>query len=296
MLRLSRRFKYPVIAGIVLLAGGLALIAVGAGFCAATLHVPRSVTPAPPNAATVEIAAPDNAKLSGWWLRPAKQNGNCVIVLHGIGGSRASSIAFAPMFLDRGYAVLLPDSRATGASGGEFVTYGLLERFDVIAWAHWLKTAGCRKIYGLGESLGASILIQAAATEPSFAAVVAECPFADLRETAEYRVRRKLRLPAFIGSPLAKLVVSCGLLYANLADSLDFRQVSPVNSIQHSSTPILLIHGLNDSRTPPSNSQMLAAANPSDPLWLVPKASHTAASSTEPDQFRRRVLSWFEAH
>jgi uncharacterized protein len=105
-----------------------------------------------------------------------------------------------------------------------------------------------------------------------------------------------LRLPAFIGSPLAKLVVSCGTLYANFSDGLDFRQVSPVNSIRHSQTPILLIHGLNDSRTPPSNSQMLAAANPSDPLWLVSGAGHTGASSAEPYEFRRRVLAWFKAH
>jgi alpha-beta hydrolase superfamily lysophospholipase len=218
MPRLSRRLKYPAITGVILLAGALVLIAVGAGFCAVTLHVPRSMAPAPPNAATVEIAARDNAKFSGWWLRAAKPNGNCVIVLHGIGDSRASSIVFAPMFLEKGYAVLLPDSRADGASGGEFVTYGLLERYDVIAWTDWMKTAGCRKVYGLGESLGASILIQASAVESSFAAIAAECPFADLREAAEYRVRRKLRLPAFIGSPLAKLVVSCGLMYADLAD------------------------------------------------------------------------------
>ncbi len=200
------------------------------------------------------------------------------------------------MFLQNGYTVLVPDSRAHGASGGDFVTYGLLERYDVIKWTHWMKAQGCRKIYGLGESLGASILIQAAAVDPSFAAIVAECPFADLREAAEYRVRRMLRLPAFIASPLAKLVVSSAVLYANLADRLDLRQVSPLHSIQHSATPILLIHGLSDSRTPPSNSQILAAANTSDPLWLVPKAEHTGAFKAQPEEFRRRVLGWFDEH
>ena len=43
-------------------------------------------------------------------------------------------------------------------------------------------------MYGLGESLGASILIQATAREPVFRAIVAECPFADLRAIAEFRV------------------------------------------------------------------------------------------------------------
>jgi hypothetical protein len=285
-----------IVAGVVALSGALCFIAVGAGFCAVTLHVRRLVATAPPNAATVEVLANDNMRLSGWWLRPADRNGNCVIVLHGIGDSRASSVRFAPIFLAHGYLVLVPDSRAHGASGGEYVTYGLLERYDVIAWAHWMKREGCLKIYGLGESLGASILIQAAAVEPAFAAIVAESPFADLREIAEYRIRRILRLPAFIGFPLAKLAVSSGMVYARLADGFDFRRVSPVNSIGHTSTPILLIHGLNDSRTPPAHSQKLAAANASDPLWLVPKADHTRASSAEPDEFRRRVLGWFAEH
>jgi len=251
---------------------------------------------APANAATVEVLANDGVKLSAWWLRPAEHNGNCVIVLHGIADSRASSVRFAPMFLAHGYEVLLPDSRAHGASGGKLVTYGLLEKYDVLAWTHWMKREGCDRIYGLGESLGASILIQAAAIEPAFAAIVAECPFADLREIAEYRIRRVLRMPAFIGFPLAKLAVSSGTFYARVADGFDFRSVSPVNSIGHTTTPILLIHGQDDFRTPPSHSQELAAANPSDPLWLVPKGGHTRASIAEPDEFRRRVLGWFAGH
>jgi len=278
------------------LAGTLVFIIVGAGFCAATLHVPRHVTPTPSNAVVVEVLASDKAKLSAWWLHPIEPNGNCVIVLHGIADSRASSVGFAPMLLTDGYAVLVPDSRAHGASGGEFVTYGLLERHDVIAWTHWMKKEGCLKTYGLGESLGASILIQAAAVEPAFAAVVAECPYADLRDIAEYRVRRTLRMPNVMGLPLARLAVSSGMFYAKLADGLDFRKVSPVSSIVHTSTPILLIHGLSDSRTPASNSRRLAAAKPGNSLWLVPKADHTGASSTEPEEFRRRVLAWFAGH
>jgi hypothetical protein len=142
MLRRFAHLKYPVIAGAAVLVGALVfiIIIVGAIFCAAALHpskiVPRSVAPAPPDTETVEIAARDNAKLSAWWLRPVKQNGNCVIVLYGIGDSRVGSVRFSPMFLEKGYTVLVPDSRAHGASGGEFVTYGLLERHDVISWAH----------------------------------------------------------------------------------------------------------------------------------------------------------------
>jgi fermentation-respiration switch protein FrsA (DUF1100 family) len=195
------------------------------------------------------------------------------------------------------YSVLVPDSRAHGASGGEFVTYGLLEQYDVIAWASWMNDSGCRNLYALGESLGASILIQAAAVQPVFAAIVAECPFADLRRTAEFRVRRMIGgIPAPLAIPAAKVAVYSGEFYANWAYGLDLQQVSPVKAIARASTPILLIHGLGDFRTPPSNSEELARANSCDTLWLVPNALHTGASAAAPEEFCRRVLAWFAEH
>jgi len=276
--------------------GILSFTLIGAVFCWATLHVTRRLGPAPPNAMTVAVVARDKVKLSAGWLQPSSPNESCVVVLHGIADSRVSAIGFASMFLNQGYAVLLPDSRAHGASEGRFVTYGLLEKYDVITWADWMRRAGCSKLYGLGESLGASILIQAAAVQPVFAAIVAECPYADLRETAEYRVRKMMRMPAFVTVPAAKIVVRSGMLYAHWVYGLNFQQVSPILSIAQASSPILLIHGLKDLRTPSSNSERLANANPRDPLWLVPNAGHTGAAAAEPDEFRRRVLGWFAEH
>ncbi len=279
------------IAASLAVAGLLFLILIDAVFCRATLHVPRRVGPTIPNSSLVTITAPDKVILRASWLLPPQSNGNCVAVLHGIGDSHVGSIGFAPMFLSQGYRVLVPDSRAHGTSGGELVTYGLLEKYDAVAWALWMKQAGCRKVYGLGESLGAAILIQAAGVQPIFAAIVAECPYADLREVAEYRIQ-KMGMPIV----LAETVVGSAMLYARWTEGLDFRQASPVQSIAHAVTPILLIHGLNDDRTPPSNSQELANTNPRDALWLVPNAPHVGALRVAPEEFRRRVLGWFSEH
>ncbi len=202
------------------------------------------------------------------------------------------------MFLSSGYSVLAPDSRAHGESGGRIVTYGLLEKYDVIDWAHWLHAQGCQKIYGLGESLGASILIQASAVAPVFTAIVAECPYSNLRRMAEYRIRGILRpLPAVVSGPLAGLSTNAGLFYAGTFEKLDFLQASTTQSIVASNTPIFLIHGIEDDHTPASESQELFAARPSDTqLWLVPHANHTQASSVAPTEFHDRVLAWFAQH
>jgi fermentation-respiration switch protein FrsA (DUF1100 family) len=281
---------------LVLLGCALGFLLTGAVFCSGTLHVKKSPSNPPQGAEVVEMEANDRSRLSAWWMRSSKPNGNCVAVLHGIKDSRAGSVKFAPTFLNEGYSVLIPDSRAHGASGGEFVTYGLLEKYDILAWAHWMRSRGCERIYGLGESLGGSILIQASEIEPAFAAVVAECPFADLRELAKYRVLQVLPFPSSLAGPFARFVVSSGLFYARVADDLDLQRVSPMTSIAASTTPILLIHGLNDDRTPPTHSKRLLAANPRNALWLVPGAGHVHASQTAPDEFRERVLTWFSSH
>ena len=258
----------------------------------ATLHVPRWPGVTPANAQDISVTAPDKARLRAWWFPAPQPNGGCVIILHGIGDSRTGVAGLSTMFLNEGYSVLVPDSRAHGDSDGKFVTYGLLERYDVIAWAHKMRSLGCRKVYGLGESLGASILIQAAVVEPAFAAIVAESPYADLREIGAYRVQWMTHLPAF----LAKAVVSSSVFYARHVDGLDLAAVSPVRDIARASTPILLIHGLADRRTPAWNSEELARANTRNALWLVPGGDHVNASSVAPEEFRRRVLGWFREH
>ncbi len=270
----------------------VSLVVIVAVFCNATLRVHRRLGAAPPTASSVRIVAADGANLDGWWLQPSTANGNCVTVLHGIADSRVGSAGFAPMFLNEGYRVLLPDSRAHGTSGGTYVTFGLLEKDDVIRWAYWMKQQGCNKLYALGESLGASILIQAAELQPVFSAIAAECPYADLREVAEYRVHHMAGVPTV----LATALIRGAMIYARVVDGLNLSEVSPVRSIAHATTPILLIHGMADDLTPPYNSQRLAQANPQDPLWLVPHAYHVGTSAVAPREFRRRVLAWFAEH
>lgn len=297
--------RRTLLIGTALGAGALLLLTGAAAvFCEATLYVARRVPGDPPAAIypaaswrTVAIRATDGAALEAWFAVPASRpTGRCVAVLHGIADSRSGAAGFAPTFLAEGYSVLLPDSRAHGRSGGDFVTYGLLEKRDVIAWAHWMRGEGCTETYGLGESLGASILIQASAVEPAFRAIVAECPFADLEAAGESRVQRLAHLPGWFSRPLAHIVVSSGVFYARLRHGFDFRQVSPIAAMAQTKTPILLIHGMEDDRTPHWHSQRLAQANPAAVLWLVPHANHVRASSTDPAGFRSRVLAWFARH
>ena len=187
------------------------------------------------------------------------------MLLHGVGDTRLGMTGHLQYLLRGGYAALMPDARGHGSSGGDLVTYGLKEARDTAMWAQWLDgQPGVERIYGLGESMGAGVLIQSLAYNPGFRAIVAECSFATFEDVAEYRVGS--RLFPLVAWP----VVRMASWYSRLRYGVDVMQASPVAALRRSKTPVLLIHGTADVNIPPQESRDLHAANPaSTVLWEV---------------------------
>ena len=134
-----------------------------------------------------------------------------MILLHGIGDNRKGMVGFAPAYPSRGHAVLMPDSRAHGASGG-IPTYGIMEVGDVSLWCECLHahgTSGC--VFGMGGSMGAAILLQAAERVP-FCAIVAESPFASFRQIAYIRVGQFFNTGHWLGNTLLRPAVELAFL------------------------------------------------------------------------------------
>ncbi|MEP6963374.1 MAG: alpha/beta fold hydrolase, partial [Acidobacteriota bacterium] len=255
MPRRLRSILITLAVAILLLAG---LTAFSASVLLGMLHIPRTVMADLPNTEVVQIESRDHLKLKAAWLASTASGptpGRCVLFLHGAGGWRGRSQRFTPWLLPAGYSVLAPDLRAQGESGGDTITYGLLEQYDTLDWTSWMHQHGCTKIFAMGESMGASILLMTAGLDPSanvFAAIVAECPFADLLEAAQHRGQSMFPLPAVIVAPLARLAVASGSSYVQLTAGLDLTTASPVAAIAKLQTPVLLIHGLADTNIPPS--------------------------------------------
>jgi len=294
---MATRFRWAV--GVIVTAA-CACAAGGIILCETALHV-RNVRPFPVPAFAawreVAIKAQDGAALRAWLVSPETSNRNCVITLHGVADGRRGTLGLARLFVENHYTVLMPDSRGHGESGGETATYGLLERDDVHRWVDWLMSSERpRNVFAMGESRGAGRLLQSLAVEHRFSAVVAESP-ANFEEIAEYRVAQRLPIGGPVGQAFAKLMVWSGFLYARWKYGLDFRAANAADVVANVSTPILLIHGLDDTNIPPQHSRTLASRNPRCiALWLVPGAAHTGAFATAPEQFRSRVLGWFSEH
>lgn len=246
----------------------------------------------------ISIDAADSVVLKGWYVHPRQFNGNAVVLTHGITDNREGVGSYAEIFLKHGYAVLLPDARAHGESGGEFATYGVKEADDLHRWVSWLYAHDAPKcVYGFGESYGAALVLQSLAAERRYCAVAVEDSFSTAQEMIYERVSGFLHLGRWFGKTLGRPIIASAVLYSKARYGIDLLQPSPLNAVTHSTVPVLLIHGVLDHSIDPRHSVILAKAAPDHvQLWLVPNAQHTGAWSAAHDEFEARVLEWFGSH
>ena len=246
----------------------------------------------------VAITAADGVVLKGWFVHPRDYNGNAVILLHGITDNREGVAGYGKLLLEHGYAVLLPDARRHGESGGELATYGVKESDDIHRWVSWIYAHDSPQCaYGFGESYGAALMLQSLAVENRFCAVAVESPFSTAREMSFERVSGPLHLGPWFGRTVGRPAIWSAVVYARVRYGIDLLQPSPLESVAHSRVPVLLIHGGDDRNVAPRHSQLIAAAAPDHvALWLVPHAGHTMAWAASHREFEGRLLGWFASH
>ena len=307
--RLARRVRFwPALALLAIVALVVWWIGAGSFLCEGAFHATRvGVTPEPARALAsetggsvreVRIRAFDSVPLRGWLFEPARAGSGTVMLFHGMADSRLSELGYAKLLLRHGYGVLAADERGNGSSGGEIETFGVLERRDTHAWADWLfANTPTTRLYGLGESMGAGVLLESLATERRFRAVVAECAFQNFREVAYDRVSQHFGTRPALKRPLYFGVIESGFLYARWRYGIDLDDASPEEAVAGTRTPVLLIHGLADDNVYPVQSERMAARNPARVvLWEPPRACHTCALGAVPGEFERRVIGWFQSH
>jgi alpha-beta hydrolase superfamily lysophospholipase len=264
-----------------------------------------------------DVRAPDGVLLRGWRVRSKNPNGIWILLFHGQADNRVGTIGQSEFLLRAGYSVVMMDARAHGASEGSIATYGWLERNDTRAIIDALlasvrsrvlstltserhlssaavSSSAPPHIFALGESMGAGIVLQSAAADPRIEAVVAESPFASLREaTYDYAGLQKYPwLGKTFFAPGAWTLLSRGVSIAGFPAA----EVSPQHAVAARAFPVLLICDENDIVLPCRHAEMIyAAARGPKQLWIVPRAFHTAAYGFAPEEFRRRVLAFFAA-
>ncbi|PLS83492.1 MAG: hypothetical protein CYG59_00970 [Chloroflexi bacterium] len=235
----------------------------------------------------VSFETEDGVTLRGWWFtRPDSHH--VVIGLHGHRGSKTDLLGIGSGLWRAGNNVLLFDFRGCGESDPAPQSLAHLEQRDARAALRFVQARMPEAPIGIiGYSMGASIAILVAATEPAIRAVVADSPFAAMRDViADAYVRR--RLPTRPVLDLTDAVTRWRYGYP-------FQAVRPIDVVGAlAPRPFLLLHGTADTIIPVSHAhRIFAAAGEPKELVIFEGAQHCGGYFADRPAYVSRVAEFF---
>jgi dipeptidyl aminopeptidase/acylaminoacyl peptidase len=228
---------------------------------------------------------------ASYW--PAAQVRGAVVFVHGKDACRGEELkgdsrALARHFNAAGMAVLMIDLRGHGDSSRARLTYGHLERHDVLGAVDWLRARGHGRIGVLGVSMGGASSLLAAADEPGIHALVTDSAFADFGQMIQ---RQFCKLSGLPGVVLPGALAICQAL-----TGVALRAVRPLDAAARlAGRPCLMIHSAGDRFVPAQDAERLAAAARAE-LWITPSEGHIGSYRAAPAQYAERVVGFFARH
>lgn len=214
-----------------------------------------------------------------------------ILLVHGFRGSARGDFSCAiPLYHGLGWNLVLADQRAQGRSSGRRMGLGVLERYDVAAWA-W-QIAGQmpeQPIFLGGISMGATSVMMACGLPlpEEVRGVIADCGFTTPYDIFRWLLRRE-GMPSFL-LPLFQLLARPVLGYG-------LRDCSTLDTLAHSGLPLLLFHGEADRFVPcdMSRQNYAAAAAEDKTLITVPGATHGMSYLVQPERCHTALTSFLE--
>ncbi len=174
-----------------------------------------------------------------------------------------------PHYIDEcRFRVLMVDERAHEESEGKYITFGIHERRDCLAWAEYAAARFGGPIILDGMSMGAtSVLMATSLPLPSnVTAVIADSGYSSPEEILHHVGKR-------LGFPVGLLMPGV-YAFCRLCGRFDPREMTVAAALQKNTRPVLIIHGEADSFVPFAMGQKNAVGLPPEMFVTVPGAEH----------------------
>ena len=210
-----------------------------------------------------------------------------VIISHGYMDNRFGALKYVPTYLDLGYNCVIYDLRGHGLNERTFTTYGILEGQDLAALVKEVRArhADLEELGLHGESLGAGSTITSLKYQPEVDFAVADCGFSDIENV----------LRGAYGRFGAGFLFDLANLGAKLRYGYALSNMRPIDSLNDNTTPVLFIHGANDSFILPKNSQdMYDRTRGYKEICLIDGAEHARSVLTDPVAYQQAIASFLE--
>ncbi|MBE6734771.1 MAG: alpha/beta hydrolase, partial [Ruminococcaceae bacterium] len=184
------------------------------------------------------------------------------------------------------------EQRGQGDSGGEYMGFGLLERYDCYEWIKWIEenTSEELPIYLAGISMGATTVLMTSGFElpERIHGIVADCGFTSPHAIWKHVVQNNLKIP--FG------------LYSTVAEELCRRKIqigskdySCAEALENCKVPVLFIHGTDDHFVPVEMTyENYKACKGEKRLLIVPGADHGMSYLVDQKSYEDAMCEFFK--
>lgn len=238
------------------------------------------------------IQSEDGLKLHGYYAN--NKNDTWAILCHGYTSSGNKMAYQAEHFYNMGYSVLMPDARGHGKSEGKYIGMGWDDRRDIVCWIKTiLQKQPQAKIILYGISMGAATVLMTAG-EPlpnNVKAIIEDCGYSSIRDEFTYILRHFIKLPSF---PM----LHAAAIHIKLRSGFNFlSEGNAVQQIKNAKTPILFIHGKQDTFVPYTMFQKLYNEAPEHKQCLIiDNAGHAESCIKEPVLYWQTITNFLKKH
>lgn len=229
----------------------------------------------------------DGLRLHALYLPTEDPINKLVIIHHGFTSNARGGVPHTKFFHELGYGVLLLDLRAHGESEGKYVGFGILERFDTLAWLKEVDERFGRdvKVVLHGTSIGAGTALMALGlteVQERVSAVIADCGFTSPAEILSHVMRKNYRIL------ITKPIIQLNDVYTKAVAGYRFDEYSTLTALKDNRVPVLFIHGEQDKFVPTWMSEKnYEACSAKKQLLMVEDAGHGSSVFENQELYER---------
>ena len=239
---------------------------------------------------TIAIQSRDGTHLLGHWM-PAENPKRIVVAMHGWRSAWDNDFGMIADFLLKNQcSVLYAEQRGQGRSGGKYMGFGLMERYDCLDWVNWVNRQTGEKypVYLCGISMGASTVLMAGGLDlpGNVQGILADCGYTSAVDIWKH-VAKNLHLSyGMCGGPAGKMAKK------RLCMAMD-AECCP-QALARCKVPVLFIHGTDDRFVPiqMTYENYKACAAPKR-LFIVPGAEHGMSYLVDPKGYETAVKAFW---
>jgi fermentation-respiration switch protein FrsA (DUF1100 family) len=237
----------------------------------------------------VSIVSDDGLKLVGQYLD--YQQKVTVIIIPGRSETSSYSFYFAELYKDQPYNLLLIDSRGTGFSEGKFLTAGIKESDDLLAWARYLHEVKKQDIvlfHGICIGAATSLLALAKPSCPDYVkGAFAEGSFKNFKRMFAYHTKAGHHPSVTVSSELP--------FYFRHYAGVEILKDSPEKKVSLVTKPVCFVHGKEDIYVPYQDGQELyeRCGSKEKELHFIAHGEHSKLRYYNPKEYDALVLSFF---